>query len=203
MLGKFSVFRSIVLAAFTSVVLAACTTSGGNQVNATLGGNQQAQPVSTTENQNALAAEPLPSPAEQATGIQTGQEVQTAALDTANAMTFLPIEGAPQGQMGLLSNSIRRSAVQQGLTVLPATLNGSAAYQVKGYFSALNDGAGTLLVYIWDVHEKSGRLLHRINGQERSSSTKTDPWQAISDRELTRVADNTAAKLKSFVSSQN
>jgi len=47
--------------------------------------------------------------------------------------------------------------------------------------------------------DKSGNRLHRINGQERSSSLNTDPWQSITDVELKRVADTTAARLKSWV----
>jgi len=161
-----------------------------------------------TTTENALAADGSQTPAQTVTEAQlqgTGSEVanaasqpQTAALDTSNALTFLPVEGAPQTAVTSLSKSIRTSAQQYGLTVLPATQTG-AKYQVKGYFSALNDGSSTLLVYVWDVLDQSGKRVHRINGQERSGSSSSNPWLAIEDEELSRVADRTTARLKSWV----
>ena len=187
----------------TVLTVSACTGSG--QLSETLtpkpvasqnqpAGTQNKDPIS----ENALAAQERASPAETVTEAQTSQETQVASLDTANAMSFLPVQGAPQGKVTQLSKSLKQSAASYGLTVLPANQSG-ATYQVKGYFSALNDGSGTLLIYIWDVVDKSGKRIHRINGQERTSTSKADPWQAITEDELERVADATAARLKSWV----
>ncbi len=180
-----------------ALLLAACTGSG--QVNQALSPdqttsqNQQAGSESAPAvRENALAAE------EPATPAETVTSAQTASLATGNAMTFLPVEGAPQGKVTELSKSIRLAAQTHELSVLPATQSG-AKYQVKGYFSALNDGSGTLLIYIWDIFDGSGKRLHRINGQERTSTTKTNPWNAISEKELARVADATAQRLKTWV----
>ncbi|MGI9351766.1 MAG: hypothetical protein ACR2O3_09405 [Rhizobiaceae bacterium] len=187
----------------TMLVVSACTGSG--QVGETLAPKpvaSQTQPTGTRYkdpiSETALAAENRASPAETVTTAQTGQETQVASLGAANAMSFLPVQGAPQGKVTQLSRSLKQSADSYGLTVLPANQSG-AAYQVKGYFSALNDGSGTLLIYIWDIEDKSGKRIHRINGQERTSTSKTDPWQAITEEDLARVADATAARLKSWV----
>lgn len=126
-------------------------------------------------------------------------ETQTAALDPGKSMTFLPVEGAPQSAVSTLSKSLKTKATSQGLNVLAPTQSSTAAFRVKGYFSALSDGSGTLLVYVWDVLDQSGKRVHRINGQERSGTSKTDPWQAITDVELQRVADRTTARLKSWI----
>ncbi|MEM9279470.1 MAG: hypothetical protein AAGA76_12920 [Pseudomonadota bacterium] len=189
------------LAGFMMLFLVtACTGSG--QLSETLTPKPVAAQSEQTETQNsdpisenALAAEEPASPAENVAAAQTRQ---LAALDTANAMTFLPVQGAPQGKVTELSRSLKNSAASYGLAVLPSTQSG-ASYQVKGYFSALNDGSGTLLIYIWDIMDRNGKRLHRINGQERTSSIKSDPWQAITDEELARVADATAQRLKSWV----
>lgn len=198
-----SIIKWATTALFAVIILSGCTTAGSNSVESTLATTQPAPQQEASQTQTALAAEPVPSPAEQATGIQTGQNVEVASLDAANSMAFMPIEGAPQGKISALTSSIQRSAVDHGLSVLPSTLSGSAAYTVKGYFSALNDGSGTLLVYIWDVEDASGKFLHRINGQERSGQMKTDPWQAITDTDLTRVAENTATQLKNWIETKN
>ena len=201
--------KTIVFSAIFSL-LAACTQNTSNIDTALQ--PQAAQPpavqTAQTTTENALAADGSQTPAQTVTEAQlqgTGSEVanaasqtQTAALDTSNALTFLPVEGAPQTAITSLSKSIRTSAQQYGLTVLPATQTG-AKYQVKGYFSALNDGSSTLLVYVWDVLDQTGKRVHRINGQERSGSSNSNPWLAIEDEELSRIADRTTARLKSWV----
>ncbi len=183
------------------LLVSACTSSGGNQINNTLAppqaaSTQPAQPEAS--NTTALAEASQPSAAENVTSAQLDQQ---AALDPSTAVTFLPVQGAPQDKVTLLSRALRTSAQSYQLSLLPTTQQGST-YQVKGYFSALSDGSGTLLVYIWDVLDKSGKRLHRINGQERAGTIKSDPWQAITDVELGRVADTTAARLKSWVDAQ-
>lgn len=184
---------------FVVLLLGAACTSSGNQVNNALASSGSTANPANAENQTALAAEPTPSPAANVTEQQTAQQTQqVASLDTAKAISFLPVEGAPQGKVSELSASLQKSTASHGLTMLPASNPGNS-YQVKGYFSALNDGTGTLLVYIWDVQDKSGNRLHRINGQERSGAVRSNPWQAITETELAKVADNTAAQLKSWL----
>ncbi|MEO0327369.1 MAG: hypothetical protein AAF217_02095 [Pseudomonadota bacterium] len=152
---------------------------------------------------DALAAEQAPSAAENVTEQQLITEpVQVAALDTKNALTFLTPQGAPQSAVASLSKSLKSSAESRGLALIPSNQTG-AAYQVKGYFSALNDGSGTLLIYIWDVIDGSGKRVHRINGQERSAASKTNPWLAITNTELNRVADTTAARLKTWIDAKS
>ena len=166
------------------------TTTGGTLV-----------PAQTVGSETALAAQ-NPSnltPAQVALSEQAGG-VQTAALDTTNTISFLPVSGAPQGAVTKLSRSLRESAQTSGLSLIPANQPG-ARYQVKGYFSALDDGSGTLLVYVWDVLDGSGNRLHRINGQERTTSKSTDPWQAVGQGELNRVAGTTVARLNSWLHS--
>ncbi|MDJ0613346.1 MAG: hypothetical protein QNJ29_06675 [Rhizobiaceae bacterium] len=198
------------LAVVAITLLAACTQNTGT-VDTAL--NQQpGSAETTTTSENALTAEANQAAAQNATEAQLQQtaptstegvaeQTQVAAIDTSNAMTFLPVEGAPQSAITDLSKSLRASAQEYGLAILPPTQTG-AKYQVKGYFSALNDGSSTLLVYVWDVVDQSGKRVHRINGQERSSSSNTDPWLAISDKELERVADRTTSRLKSWVDSK-
>lgn len=196
-------FRDLITVMVCVFAAVGCTASGGNQINSTLAAPQAAtqtaasQPASTT----ALAQTSQPSAAENVTNAQLNNPQQQAALGPSTAVTFLPVQGAPQDKVSLLSRSLRESAQSNQLNLLPTTQGGSQ-YQIKGYFSALSDGSGTLLVYIWDVLDGSGKRLHRINGQERASTIKSDPWQAITDVELNRVADTTTSRLKSWIDSQ-
>lgn len=178
-------------AANANAQITAAEAAANNTVTNALSPTQPDNPTGTVA-QNQLQ--------QQSTSQASAQQV--ASLDTSKSITFLPFEGAPAFQSNVISRFLNSTAVSNGLSVLPATRAG-AKYNVKGYFSALTDGNGTLLVYVWDVTDGTGKRLHRINGRERSGSTSTDPWQAISDEELERVADATTASLKTWIDRQS
>lgn len=202
-------FKSL-LSIFLISSVAACTSANIEQDLAPQPVISQTQPVTTTTagaDPTALTAQSATTPSQNVTESQLQQQAsvqtpsatqQIASLDTSKALTFLPFEGAPQSKASSLTRLLNSSAQTDGLTILPATRAG-AKYRVKGYFSALNDGNGTLLVYVWDVVDGSGKRLHRINGRERTGTSKTDPWQAITDAEIERVANTTTSRLKTWV----
>ena len=128
----------------------------------------------------------------------TQGQTQVAGLPSDKAVAFLPVSNAPQSAVTNLAKAIRASAQSNGVPVVASVQQG-AQYQVKGYFSALEDGSGTLLVYVWDVLDRNNKRVYRINGQEQSSSKSADPWGAVSPQMLDRVADNTMAQLKSWL----
>ena len=216
-----TIFKSILSLALL-LTIAACTGASVEQDLTPQPIVSQTQPAITPSAQtdpNALATQTSPTPVQNVTEAQlqpqTGNQAQStgladgsaqtpsatqevASLDTSKAMTFLPFEGAPQSKANSLTRSLNSSAQANGLAILPTTRAG-AKYRVKGYFSALNDGNGTLLVYVWDVVDGSGKRVHRINGRERTGTSKTDPWQAITDAEIERVAKDTTSRLKTWV----
>ena len=174
----------VVLLVVALVLMAGCTASTVDQT-------LSPQPIAAQTNSQPQSATAL---VPETPSTQT----QIASVASGTSLSFLPIEGAPAGAVQQLSKSIQRSANNHGLALRPSN-DPSPQYRVKGYFSALNDGTGTLLTYIWDVVDANGKRLHRINGQERSGSRSTDPWQSITTAEIDRVADTTAASLKSWV----
>ena len=74
-----------------------------------------------------------------------------------------------------------------------------ARYQLRGYFSALNEGKSVTLVYVWDVLDTSGSRVHRIAGQETGGSSSTDPWNGVSSAMMQQVARNTMQSLRSWL----
>lgn len=208
------------LALTTACIISACTSANVEQslpptpAAPTLPVISQTQPIvpdSNTAQQtavNALTSQQTPTPAQNVTQGQLTQTPtltqqapatqQIASLDTSKAVTFLPFEGAPRVKATSINRLLSSTARNNNLSVLPATRAG-AKYKVKGYFSALTDGNGTLLVYVWDVTDNTGRRLHRINGRERSGLTKSDPWEAISDRQIESMTNKTTARLKAWV----
>jgi hypothetical protein len=126
---------------------------------------------------------------------------QVAALPTGKAVAFLPVSNAPQAAVSNLARSIQQQAASNGVAVVASVQQG-AEYQVKGYFSALEDGSGTLLVYVWDVLDRSNKRVYRINGQEQAAKKTSDPWESVSPEMLDRVAGSTMSQLKSWLATR-
>lgn len=127
---------------------------------------------------------------------------RTASLSPAiPPVVFLPVTGAPQSAVTNLATSMRAAAKSESVPVV-ASLDRGANFQIKGYFSALNDGTGTILVYVWDVLDQSGTRVHRISGQERGSRSAGDPWSAITPEILERVAWTTMNGLRTWITTR-
>lgn len=157
--------------------------------------SQGLEGAANTSNANQLAA------SDQSNSLVSSDGTQVAALPTGKAVAFLPVSNAPQSAVTNLARSIRNAATSNGVPVVASVQDG-AQYQVKGYFSALEDGGGTLLVYVWDVLDRNNKRVYRINGQEQSSSSSSDPWGAVNSQMIDRVAESTIAQLKSWLSTQ-
>lgn len=204
-----SVYKSICFFALL-IFVAGCSASSNPQQALT------PQPLATPQTatatavdasgQTALAAESATTPAQnvvdQQLSANTAQGTQVAALDPGKSISFLPVEGMPQSAISSFSQSIKTSAQVHGINLVPSN-QPTGKYRVKGYFSALNDGSGTLVTYIWDVVDASGKRLHRINGQDRNGKPSVQPWSTVSNEQLKRMADTTASRLKSWLDSRS
>lgn len=127
-----------------------------------------------------------------------------AALSPASTppVAFLPVTGAPQSAVTGLAAAMRDAAGQEAVAVVPSLEQG-AQYQVKGYFSAINDGSGVTLVYVWDITDRTGARIHRISGQERGGKSENDPWTGVSTDMLESVARATMSNLRLWMSGRS
>jgi len=131
-------------------------------------------------------------------GVQYGQPVsrqpqqQTAALAPSGAASirFLPIIGAPVQAVTPLSRQLGAEARAKGLTILPSA-DTSATNILKGYLSAFEDGGKVTVVYVWDILDANGARLHRLQGQEAVASRGGDPWSAVTDGVMQKIAAKT------------
>ena len=130
-----------------------------------------------------------------------GQQQQASLAGEIEPVAFLPVTGAPQSAVANLAGAMRSAARVNSVPVVTSVERG-ARFQVKGYFSALNDGSGTLLVYVWDILDAGGQRLHRISGQERGSHSQGDPWTGIDQDVLLRVANLTMRDLREWMAAR-
>ncbi len=182
------------------VVVAGCTTANQQSLGVGVEPAKSSATASTetgdATTQSALAAtsgEPQPSAA-----AASGVAAQQPAVPVIANVGFLPITGAPQSAVASLSKALGTSSKRNNIGV--ASVGGQAAkYQLKGYMSALNEGSRTTVTFYWDVLDRSGKRLYRINGFEQQSGAKKDPWQGVSDQTMQRIASRTMGSFATWV----
>ncbi|MCZ4091987.1 hypothetical protein [Sinorhizobium psoraleae] len=133
-------------------------------------------------------------PAETATATPEEPEQATvppaAATSGSGGIRFLPIIGAPVQAVTPLSKQLGADARAQGLAI-KGSADATSEHILKGYFSALDDGGKTTVVYVWDILDGSGNRLHRIQGQDTVGSTAPEPWSAIPPETMQAIATKT------------
>jgi hypothetical protein len=181
----------------TTTQQTAFATSGGS-TGADTAGTLQGQADALARNNGAAQSDTALSrtTAQRSLAAETSEGAEEVAALPGNAaqagetIRFLPIIGAPVEAVTPLSKRLGAEARAGGLTIRSASDN-SSNHILKGYFSAMNDGGKTTVVYVWDVLDTSGARLHRIQGQETVSGTAADPWAAVPARTMEGIAQKT------------
>ncbi|PRD45271.1 hypothetical protein C5748_03435 [Phyllobacterium phragmitis] len=122
---------------------------------------------------------------------QPGMASQTAGTLRLDKLQIAPIVGAPVSVVTPLSRRLAADAKASGVMLAGASETGQA-YVMKGYFSALPEGAQTTIVYVWDILDPSGNRLHRIQGQEKvAGSALQEPWSVVPASAMEAIAART------------
>lgn len=103
---------------------------------------------------------------------------------------FAPVTGAPATVLTNISAELGKEAYAQQVSLVPVD-DPAATYIVKGYLSAVGDASGTIVVYVWDVFDRSGKRVHRISGQETAPGAGVDPWRGVDRSTASNVARQT------------
>jgi hypothetical protein len=159
----------------------------------------------TDEQQEAdrrLSDAPQPQQQQQQTADDQQPEQQQASLPPAsaaggNSVRFLPIIGAPVEAVTPLSRQLGADARSLGLTIKSSS-DSSAAYILKGYLSAFEDGPQISVSYVWDVLDSNGNRVHRIQGSEGAPLKRGDPWSAVPPAVMQKIATKTMSEFNSW-----
>lgn len=114
-----------------------------------------------------------------------------------NSVRFLPIIGAPVEAVTPLSRQLGADARSLGLTIKSSS-DSSAAYILKGYLSAFEDGPQISVTYVWDVLDSNGNRVHRIQGSESAPLKRGDPWSAVPPTVMQKIATKTMSEFNSW-----
>ena len=160
---------------------------------------QTTEPADTDDQDTAVREQPSEQQAtEQEPQEQPPQKsAAIAPAATAGTIRFLPIIGAPVEVVTPLSKQLGAEARSHGLTIKAAS-DTSSQHILKGYFSALNDGGKTTVVYVWDVLDGSGNRLHRIQGQDTVNATAPVLWSVVPAQTMQSIATKTINEYMSW-----
>jgi hypothetical protein len=112
-------------------------------------------------------------------------------------VAFGQIFGAPTNVAAKFNESLASAGKEQNVQIVQG---GDAEYTVKGYLVATAESKGIRLTYKWDISDKAGKRLKRIEGGEIVSEKKAgDPWAAVSDAAIQTVANKTVAALQEWL----
>lgn len=121
----------------------------------------------------------------------------TNAQPATKPVAIASIIGAPADVSAKLSDKLAASAKGKNVNIVPAA---NAEFTVNGFLVAAPDKKGTKLSYIWDVADKAGKRVKRIKGDEIVEKKNAgDPWGAIDDAALEKVAGLTATELHAWL----
>jgi hypothetical protein len=173
--------RAAALAVLAPALLAGCTASDNPDFGVT-------PPAAIGGGGTTASLQPAP-----AASLPTAV-TQRAQAGVAQPVQFLPLVGAPPETVAALSQALAASAPENGVAILPSS-DPVAPLRLKGYLSAMSEGSGTVVVYVWDIVDPAGTRISRIQGQEKIDAAAPDPWSVVDAAALARIA---AATLRSF-----
>ncbi len=150
---------------------------------------------SQTTSEKSVALAPLTS--------DFGQPAQAAQapLNMAKVRNYklyiAPIIGAPLEIVTPLSLRFDTIIKTQSIT-LASNMETEADYILKGYLSNLTENNQTSVLYVWDVMDKQGNRVHRLQGQEKVSGK--NGWSSVPATVMGKIADDTLADYFRWVS---
>jgi len=205
-MNALSMFRFLVVIFLMSLAISGCTTSNQQALGVGVepAPKTASAPAEATTPQNGEATAALapatsdPTPAESAASSVAAADASKENTTVLARVGFLPVTGAPQRTVTDLSRSLSKQSKLHRIEVAGSN-DQSAQYRLKGYMSALNEGTSTTVTFYWDVLDKSGSRLYRINGFERENGASADPWAGVSRETTARIASRTMNELAGWL----
>ncbi|MGB3418160.1 MAG: hypothetical protein WBA36_15910 [Mesorhizobium sp.] len=156
------------------------------------------KPADTAATTSIQPADPTTS-STQAAGSQSDRAASPAVL-AKTRLQIAPIVGATVEAATPLTERLAQRARERGIKLTGSAADQTPTLMLKGYFSALTEGADTTVIYVWDIYDPAGNRLHRINGQQKAPSVKGgDGWSAVAPATMQAVADTTMDQLAAWL----
>jgi hypothetical protein len=128
----------------------------------------------------------------------TGSQTHASLPGTRGAtVAFDSIDGAPREVFDRLVRGLNAEARSQNLAVVSRT--DPSAFRVRGYFVAETEAKESAIHWVWDVYDNRQQRVLRISGKQTVSGE--NPWQALGDPAVERIARDSIGQLATFLTS--
>ncbi|MFV0294830.1 MAG: hypothetical protein ACK5JT_01770 [Hyphomicrobiaceae bacterium] len=120
------------------------------------------------------------------------------------AIALAPIIGPPSQVAQQLRNDVTQASVNHRITILPDR-DPNANFGMRGYIVAAREQGAIKVSYIWDVTDKAGKRINRIQGEEMASAAagSSSPWAAMTPSVTQAIGGKVAAQLATWLPTQN
>jgi hypothetical protein len=105
------------------------------------------------------------------------------------------MENLPPERAGVLAEALAKTAARRNVAIVQGSF--AEGYKMAGTFGATPQGTVVSLSYRWVLTGNTGGVLHVIEGAEQAPANGADPWAAVDQTMLLRIAAVTAEGLSS------
>jgi hypothetical protein len=130
------------------------------------------------------------------------QEPEVAVLPSGPARIALAeVSGVGVDAAQPLATRFGAQAKAHGLAFTAAT-DTTATHVMKGYFTVGEDNGRAVVNYVWDISDRSGKRLHRIQGSEPAGGSGSG-WEAVKPAAMQAIADRSIEETARFIGAEN
>ncbi|GHD11728.1 hypothetical protein ACFOEZ_08475 [Tianweitania populi] len=130
------------------------------------------------------------------------REPEVAALPSGPARIALAeVSGVGVDAAQPLAVRFGAQAKAHGLAFTAAS-DKTATHVMKGYFTVGEQNGRTMVNYVWDISDRSGKRLHRIQGSEPGGGAGSG-WESVKPAAMQAIADRSIEETARFIEAQN
>ncbi len=125
-----------------------------------------------------------------------------AGLVRANAgaspVALASLEGPPAEMSARFAGALSSQAQIRDIVIVPEA--GNPRFKLNGYLTAYPAEGGTAVSWVWDVFDGQSHRAQRLTGTEVIRQNAGDPWTAVDDTALARIAGRSMDGVALFLS---
>ena len=134
-------------------------------------------------------------------GCNTTQPGLFASSSRPASIAFDSIDGPPPDVFQRLVRDLNSEAKSRQLTVLPR--DDEPTYRARGYMGAQIKTKEASITWVWDVYDGERQRVLRISGEEKVAGKHRNPWEALDEAGVQRIARNSVEQLGAFLNATN
>ena len=130
-------------------------------------------------------------------GCNTTQSGLFASNKGPASIAFDSIDGPPPAVFQRLVRDLNSEAKSRQLTVL--SRDDEPTYRARGYMGAQIKTRDASITWVWDVYDAERQRVLRISGEEKVAGKHRNPWEALDEAGVQRIARKSVEQLGAFL----